>query len=180
MLPVLGSAKNGNSMEGHGALPMDTLTLVHVVISLIGIFSGFVVVFGLLGANRMDGLTALFLASTVATSVTGFFFPFHHFMPSHAIGIISLVMLAIAIVARYPKQMAGGWRRTYVITAVISLYLNTFVLVAQAFMKVPALKAMAPTGFEPPFLISQLVVMVLFIVLGISAAKKFRLEPAHA
>ena len=159
---------------------MDTLTLVHVVISLIGIFSGFVVVFGLLGANRMDGLTALFLASTVATSVTGFFFPFHHFMPSHAIGIISLVMLAIAIVARYPKQMAGGWRRTYVITAVISLYLNTFVLVAQAFMKVPALKAMAPTGSEPPFLISQLVVMVLFIVLGIFAAKKFHLESAHA
>ncbi len=159
---------------------MDTLTLVHVAISLIGIFSGFVVVFGLLGANRMDGLTALFLASTVATSVTGFFFPFHHFMPSHAIGIISLVMLAIAIVARYPKQMAGGWRRTYVITGVISLYLNTFVLVAQAFMKVPALKAMAPTGSEPPFLISQLVVMVLFIVLGIFAAKKFHLESAHA
>jgi hypothetical protein len=159
---------------------MGTLTLVHVVISLIGIFSGLVVMFGLLTAKRMDGLTALFLASTVATSVTGFFFPFHHFMPSHALGIISLVMLVIAIVARYPKQMGGGWRKIYVITATISLYLNVFVLVAQAFMKVQALKALAPTQSEPPFLISQVVVMVIFIVLTVFAAIKFRLEPVHA
>jgi hypothetical protein len=159
---------------------MDTLTLVHVVISLIGIFSGFVVMFGLLTAKRMDGLTALFLASTVATSATGFLFPFHHLLPSHVLGIISLVMLAIAIIARYSMHMAGGWRKTYVITAAISLYLNVFVLVAQAFMKVPALNAVAPTQSEPPFLISQVLVTLIFIVLTIFAAIKFRFEPEHA
>jgi len=157
-----------------------TLTLVHVVLSLLGIFSGFVAVFGLLAAKRMEGWTVLFLASTVATSVTGFFFPFHHFLPSHAIGIISLVVLAIAIVARYARHLAGAWRRTYVISAVIALYLNFFVLVAQSFMKVPALKAMAPTQSEPPFLVTQAVVMVLFIVLTIFAAIKFRGEPVPA
>ena len=167
-------------MRGQGDhLPM-TLTLVHVVLSLLGIFSGFVAVFGLLAAKRMEGWTVLFLASTVATSVTGFFFPFHHFLPSHAIGIISLVVLAIAIVARYARHLAGAWRRTYVISAVIALYLNFFVLVAQSFMKVPALKAMAPTQSEPPFLVTQAVVMVLFIVLTIFAAIKFRGEPVPA
>jgi hypothetical protein len=159
---------------------MDTLTLVHVVISLIGIFSGFVVMFGLLTAKRMDGLTALFLASTVATSATGFLFPFHHLLPSHVLGIISLVMLAIAIIARYSMHMAGGWRKTYVITAAIAFYLNVFVLVAQAFMKVPALNAVAPTQSEPPFLISQVLVTLIFIVLTIFAAIKFRFEPEHA
>jgi hypothetical protein len=161
-------------------LGMTTLTFVHVVLSLIGIFSGFVVVFGLLAAKRLDGWTALFLVTTVLTSVTGFFFPFHHFLPSHGIGLVSLIVLAIAIFARYVRQLAGAWRRSYAITAVIALYLNVFVLIAQAFMKVPALKAMAPTQSEPPFLVAQLVCMALFVVLGIFAAVKFRSEPVHA
>jgi hypothetical protein len=132
-------------------LGMTTLTFVHVVLSLIGIFSGFVVAFGLLAARRLDGWTALFLATTVATSVTGFLFPFHRFLPSHGVGIVSLIVLAIAVFARYVRQLAGAWRRIYAITAVIALYLNVFVLIAQAFMKVPALRAMAPTQSEPPF-----------------------------
>lgn len=157
-------------------LGMTTLTFVHVVLSLIGIFSGFVVVFGLLAAKRLDGWTALFLATTVATSATGFLFPFHRFLPSHAIGIVSLIALAIAVYARYIGQLAGAWRLIYVITAVIALYLNVFVLIAQAFMKVSALRAIAPTQSEPPFLVAQLVCMALFIVLAIAAAIKFRTE----
>jgi hypothetical protein len=159
---------------------MTPLTFVHVVLSLIGIFSGFVVVFGMLTAKRLDGWTALFLATTVATSVTGFLFPFHGFLPSHVLGILSLLVLPVAIVARYGRQLAGGWRRTYVITAMIALYLNVFVLIAQLFMKVPALKAMAPTQSEPPFKLTQLVVLVVFVVLAIAAAKKFRSEPVRA
>ena len=155
-------------------LGMTTFTFVHVVLSLIGIFSGFVVVFALLAGKRLDGWTALFLVSTVATSVTGFLFPFHRFLPSHGVGILSLLMLAIAILARYALQLAGAWRRIYAVTAVISLYLNVFVLIAQAFQKVPALKAMAPTQSEPPFLVTQLVDMVLFVVFTIVAARRFR------
>jgi hypothetical protein len=161
-------------------LGMTPLTFVHVVLSLIGIFSGFVVVFGLLTGSRLDGWTALFLANTVATSVTGFLFPFHGFLPSHALGILSLLVLPVAIYARYSRQLAGAWRRTYVITAIIALYLNVFVLVAQLFMKVPALKAMAPTQSEPPFKLTQLIVFVLFVVLIIAAAKQFRNEPGRA
>src|SRR6267378_3688745 len=117
---------------------MTTLTLVHVVISLAGIFSGLVVLFGLLSGKRLDGWTAFFLATTVATSVTGFFFPVHHFMPSHAVGIISLLVLAVAIYARYGRQLSGPWRKIYVVGAVLALYLNVFVGVVQAFLKVPA------------------------------------------
>src|SRR6266404_2107877 len=124
-------------------------TLIHVAISLVGIFSGFVVLLGLLSGKRLDGWTALFLTTTVATSVTGFFFPVHHFMPSHVVGIISLIVLAVAIYARYNRALAGGWRKTYVIGAVIALYLNVFVGIVQAFQKVPALKALAPTQTEP-------------------------------
>jgi len=158
-------------------LGMPTFTFVHVVLSLIGIFAGFVVAFGLMGGKRLDGWTGLFLLSTVLTSVTGFLFPFHKFLPSHAIGIVSLVVLAVAILARYGQHLAGSWRRIYVVTAMISLYLNVFVLVAQLFQKVPALKAMAPTQSEPPFLIAQVVVMAVFVVLTIAAAKGFRKEP---
>ncbi|HVS90196.1 MAG TPA: hypothetical protein VHF01_18490 [Candidatus Acidoferrum sp.] len=159
-------------------LGMTTLTFAHVVLSLIGIFAGFFVVLGLLTAKRLDGWTALFLASTVATSVTGFFFPFHGFLPSHAIGIISLVALAVAMFARYGRHLAGGWRRTYVITAMIALYLNVFILIVQLFEKVPALRALAPTLSEPPFKVTQLVVLALFVTLTIAAAIKFRSEPA--
>ena len=155
-------------------LGMTTLTFVHVVLSLIGIFSGFIVMFGLFAGKRLDGWTAFFLVSTVATSVTGFLFPFHRFLPSHGVGIVSLIVLAVAILARYTFDLAGAWRRTYVISAMISLYLNVFVLVAQLFQKVPALKAMARTQSEPPFLVAQLVVMALFVALTIAAALRFR------
>jgi len=155
---------------------MTTFTFVHVLLSLIGIFSGFVVVFGLLVAKRLDGWTTLFLASTVLTSVTGFLFPFHGFLPSHGVGILSLLALAIAIFARYGCHLAGLWRRTYAITAVIALYLNVFVLIVQLFQKVPALKAIAPTQSEAPFKVTQLVALVLFVVLASFAAIRFRSE----
>lgn len=159
---------------------MTIFTFVHVVLSLIGIFAGFVVAFGLMAGKRLNGWTALFLVTTVLTSVTGFLFPFHKFLPSHGVGIVSMVTLAVAILARYGKHLAGGWRRGYVVTAMISLYLNVFVLVAQLFQKVPALKVMAPTQSEPPFLVAQIVVIAVFVVLTILAAKGFRNEAGHA
>ena len=154
----------------------STFTIVHVVISLIGIASGLVVVFGLLVAKRLNRWTALFLVSTVATSVTGFFFPFHGVTPAIVVGIISLVLLAGAIVSRYARHLAGHWRWIYVVCAMIALYLNVFVLVVQLFQKVPALKALAPTQSEPPFAVAQLVVLALFVLLTIIAAIRFRGE----
>ena len=158
----------------------STYTLVHVLLSLVGIASGLVVVFGLLTGKRLDGWTALFLATTVATSLTGFGFPFDHLLPSHKVGIISLVLLAFAILARYAFHLRGVWRRIYVTTAVAALYLNVFVGVLQAFLKVPALHALAPKQTEPPFLVTQLIVLVLFVIIGIMAAKKFHDEPLRA
>ena len=158
---------------------LSTFTRIHVVISLIGIVSGFVVLFGLLTRRRMNFWTALFLVTTVATSVTGFGFPLHELSPPHIVGIISLVVLALAIVARYAFHLAGAWRWIYAITAVIALYLNVFVGVVQAFQKIPALKAMAPHQTEPPFVVTQLVVLVLFIVLAILATRRFRVEPGR-
>jgi hypothetical protein len=117
----------------------STFTLAHVVLSLIGIFSGIIVLFGMFSAKRLAGWTQLFLATTVLTSVTGFFFPFDQFLPSHKVGILSLIVLAVAIFAHYARHLAGAWRSTYVITAAIALYLNVFVLIAQLFQKVPAL-----------------------------------------
>jgi hypothetical protein len=155
-------------------MTLATYTLVHVIISLVGIGSGLVVLFGLLSGKRLSGVTGLFLATTVATSVTGFGFPVEHFLPSHGVGIISLVALAIAIVALYAKHLAGGWRRTYVITSVIALYLNCFVAVVQSFEKIESLRALAPTQSEPPFAIAQLAVLALFVGLGILAVKRFR------
>ena len=155
-------------------MTIETLTIVHTAISLIGIVSGVVVMFGLLGGKQRDKWTALFLLTTVLTSVTGFLFPFDHLLPSHKVGIISLVVLALAIPARYFFHLAGGWRRTYVLTAVLALYLNVFVLVVQLFLKVPALHAMAPTQQEPPFLVAQLIVLALFIWLAIAAVRRFR------
>lgn len=157
--------------------PLGIFTAVHVAISLLAIMSGFVVLFGMIAGKRLEARTKFFLATTVLTSVTGFFFPVQHFMPSHAVGIISLVVLALAIYARYRRKLAGGWRKTYAITAVIALYLNVFVLIVQSFMKILALKQLAPTQTEPPFKLTQLVVLVLFIVLGILAAIRFRDKP---
>jgi hypothetical protein len=159
---------------------MTGLTLVHVAISLAGIGSGFIVVFGLLTAKGMNRWTAIFLVTTLATSLTGFLLPAHRFMPSHAVGIVSIFVLALAIVARYPRHLAGAWRSTYVVGAVLALYLNVFVLVAQLFDKVPALKTIAPTQSEPPFAIAQVAVLVLFVALGIFAVRRFRQQPLHA
>ena len=159
---------------------MTPLTFFHVLLSLIGIFAGIIAVFGMIGGKRLDGWTSLFLVTTALTSITGFFFPFHGLTPGYYVGAISLVVLAVAIPARYVKHLAGAWRKIYAVTASIALYLNVFVLIAQLFMKVPSLHALAPTGSEPPFLISQVVVMAIFIVLTIAAAIKFRPEPLNA
>jgi len=155
-------------------MTMETFTLVHVVLSLVGIFSGFIVLFGLLTGKPLNGWTALFVASTMATSATGFGFPFDHLLPSHRVGLISLVALAVAILARYAFRLGGAWRQTYVVAAAIALYLNVFVAIVQSFMKVPGLQAMAPTQTEPPFLIAQLVVLAIFIALTIFASIRFR------
>jgi len=157
-------------------LGMTPFTFFHVLLSLIGIFSGVVVVFGLITAKRLDGWTLVFLVTTLATSVTGFMFPFHKLLPSHILGAMSIVLLAFAIYGRYARHLANGWRLTYVITAVISFYFNVFVLIAQLFEKVPALHALAPTQSEGPFKLAQLSALLLFIILGILSARGFRHE----
>jgi len=150
-----------------------TFTLVHVILSLIGIAAGLVVVLGMLGARRLPALTALFLATTVATSVTGFFFHSAKIGPPHIVGAISLVVLAISLLALYVHHVAGAWRWLYVATAVIALYLNVFVGVVQAFQKLPFFNALAPTQTEPPFKIAQGLVLLLFVALGVTAVRKF-------
>jgi hypothetical protein len=155
---------------------MDALTLMHVALSLAGILAGLVVLFGLIGGKRLDGWTAVFLITTTATSVTGFFFPFQGVTPGIVIGVLSLIVLAIAGVARYQRQMAGAWRKTYVIAGALALYFNVFVLVVQLFRRVPALKELAPTQSEPPFAIVQVAVMAVFVVLTVLAVRNFRAE----
>ena len=155
-----------------------TFTLVHVVISLIGIGSGLVVLFGMFASKKLDGWTALFLATTVLTSVTGFFFHSEKFGPPHVVGVISLVVLAAALIALYAYRLAGSWRWIYVATAVLALYLNVFVGVVQAFQKISFLNALAPTQNEPPFAIAQGVVLVIFVALGILAVRSFHPERA--
>jgi hypothetical protein len=158
-------------------MPAATYTLIHVLISLVGIASGFVAIYGLIGGKRLDRMTALFLTTTVLTSVTGFLFPFHGVTPAINLGILSLVVLAIAVAARYALHLTGPWRTTYVITAMIAQYFNCFVLVVQSFEKIPALKSLAPTQKEPPFAIAQGLVLVAFVVLTIYAVKGFRNQP---
>jgi hypothetical protein len=157
-----------------------TYTFLHVLISLIGIGSGLVVMFGFIAGKRLDTLTAVFLTTTALTSVSGFGFPFDHLLPSHKLGMISLVVLAIAISARYVFHLAGSWRWIYVVGASMALYLNVFVLIAQLFMKVPALKTLAPTQSEPPFLVAPILVLLIFVGITILAAKRFHLQPARA
>jgi hypothetical protein len=161
-------------------LSTSTFTLVHVVLSLVGIVAGLVVMFGLGAGRRLDGWTVVFLAATVATSVTGFGFPFDHLLPSHKVGIVSLLVLPVTIAARHWFHLAGAWRRIYVISAAVALYLNIFVLVVQLFLKVPALKAIAPTQKEPPFVFAQIAVLALFGWLAVLATSRFRTEPARA
>ena len=161
-------------------LSLATYTTVHVLISLVGIASGLAVLVGLLAGRRLDGWTAMFLATTAATSLTGFGFPFEHLLPSHIVGVVSLAVLAGASAARYAFRLRGTWRHVYVVGAVLALYLNVFVLVVQAFLKVPALKALAPRQTEPPFVVSQVVVLVIFVVLAIAAVVRFRAERMSA
>jgi len=157
-------------------MSVPTFTILHVVLSLVGMLAGLIVLGGMLSSRKLEGWTALFLATTVLTSATGFLFPFVQILPSHIVGVISLAVLAVAIVALYVCRLAGRWRWIYVASAVFALYLNVFVGVVQAFLKIPSLKAMAPTQSEPPFVIAQAVVLVAFVVLGIPAAKSFHPE----
>jgi hypothetical protein len=159
-------------------LGLFLLTLIHVAISLVGIGSGVVVAYGLLTCRTSKRWTAVFLWTTVATSVTGFLFPFERLLPSHVVGILSLVILAIVIVGREVFHLAGAWRRVYAAGAVLALYLNVFVLVVQLFQKTPLLRALAPTQTEPPFVITQAAVLVFALVVTVLAAVKFRVEPA--
>jgi uncharacterized membrane protein SirB2 len=160
-------------------MSLSTFTLVHVILSLAGILAGFIVIFGMFASKRMNGMTALFLLTTVLTSVTGFCFPNDHLTPGIKIGIISLLVLLLAILARYGGHLNGATRWIYVVAAVIAEYLNVFVLVVQGFLKVPALHSLAPTGTETPFLIAQITVLLIFIVLGVYAVKKFHPAPGH-
>ena len=159
---------------------LQIYTIVHTLISLVAIFTGIVVLFGMIAGKRLDGWTKWFLTTAVLTTVTGFFFPFHGFTPAIGLGIISLPFLAITILARCSRHLAGAWRWIYVIGAVICLYFNLFVLVVQLFEKVPALHAMAPTQTEFPFKLTQLIVLIFSTALAIVAVIRFRPEPARA
>jgi len=155
-------------------LDLAALTLVHVLISLAGIASGLVVLYGLLTGKRMDGWNLTFLTTTVATSASGFLFPFFTLLPSHITGIISLIVLSIAILARYRQRLAGAWGPIYAATAVLALYLNVFVLVVQLFLKVPAINALAPTQTEAPFAAAQGIAFLAFVAAGYAAASRQR------
>jgi len=157
-----------------------TFTLIHVVLSLVGIIAGLVVVGGLMAGVRFDAWTGVYFVTTVLANVTGFGFPFATLLPSHIVGGISLLVLAVAIAARYWKHLTGAWRRVFVVSTVLALYLNVFVLVAQLFQKVPALIALAPTQKAPAFVVTHLIVLALFVVLGMAAVKGFRTERAAA
>jgi hypothetical protein len=157
-------------------MSLSTFTAVHVFISLIAIVSGVIVMFGLLGSNRRRGLTATFLLFTILTSATGFLFPFEKLLPSHMIGIVSLVLLAIACVALYGMKLSGAWRWIYVLSALVALYLNIFVLIIQSFLKLGPLHALAPSvpPSEPPFAIAQGILLLFFIIVIIGAVRRFR------
>jgi small-conductance mechanosensitive channel len=152
---------------------MSAFTLFHVVLSLVGIVAGLVVMAGLLRSRRLPGWTTLFLATTAATTATGFLFPFRGFTPALGVGAVSAVVLATTAYALYARRLAGRWRGTYVLGATVSLYLNVFVLVVQLFDKVPGLHALALTQQEPPFAIAQGVVLVLFAAMGFIAVRGF-------
>jgi hypothetical protein len=155
-------------------LSIENFTILHVAISLVAIVSGLIVLAGMLQANMLPGWTALFLVSTILTSVTGFMFPISGLTPGIVFGLISVVILAIALTALYLRRLAGAWRWIYVVTALIALYLNVFVLIVQSFQKVPALQKLAPTQSEPPFQIVQGVVLAAFVIFGILAVRRFR------
>jgi hypothetical protein len=155
-------------------------TLLHVALSLIGMMAGAVVVYAMCKTQHWNGWTALFLSATVATTATGFLFHSAKFGPAHVIGVISLVVLALAILALYAYRLAGPWRWLYVVAALSALYLNVFVGIVQAFQKLPSLRPLAPTQSEPPFIVTQLVVFLAFIALGAIAAGRFHPQPHPA
>jgi hypothetical protein len=159
-------------------MSVGAFTTLHVIISLIAILAGLVALFAMIANRRLNGVTALFLFTTVLTSVTGFFFHSKAIGPPHIVGVISLVVLAIALWALYGRKLVGVWRPVYVVTAVLALYLNCFVGVVQAFDKIPALHALAPKGTEPPFAAAQGATLLLFIVLGYLAMRAYRLGSA--
>jgi hypothetical protein len=154
------------------------MLVFHVLLSLAGIAAGLVVLFAMINGRQLDGWTAFFLATTVLTSVTGFLLPSMGFDPARRVGVISLLVLAVALLALYGLRLRGAWRWIYVGTAVFALYLNCFVGVVQAFQKIPVLHALAPTGSEPAFLIAQSLLLLLFVILGILALRRF--HPARA
>ena len=158
-------------------MSLSAFTTLHVIISLIAIAAGFVAVAQMIAGRKSEPWTALFLATTILTSVTGFMFPSTAFGPPHAFGVISLILLAFAVAAWYGRHLAGSWRWIYVATAVASLYLNVFVAVVQAFEKWPPLNALAPTQTEAPFLIAQLIILAAFIWIGVRATRRF--HPAN-
>ena len=159
-------------------IPADLFLQIHVALSLVGIVAGVFVLYGLLTGKALGGWTALFLVTTILTSVTGYPIPPFGFDPPRVVGTISLVLLAIAVGAFYLFHLAGAWRWVYVVTAVMALYLNVFVAVVQSFTKIPALVALAPTQSEPPFIVVQLVALIVFVVIGFVAVRRF--HPAAA
>lgn len=155
-------------------MSLAAFTVLHLIISMIAIGLGFIVAGGLLASNRMPGWTLWFLVLTILTSATGFLFPFTKILPSHVVAIISLVLLAVAVYALYGKGLSGVWRTIYVVTAMLALWFNVFVLIAQSFQKVALLNVYAPTGAEPPFAITQGIVLVFFIGLIILGTRRFK------
>jgi hypothetical protein len=161
-------------------MSVPAFTTFHVALSLIGLLSGVIVLFGMLNGRRLPRWTALFLVTTIATSATGFLFHSTSFGPPHVVGVISLVVLAAAVAALYIYHLSGAWRSVYIATAVLALYLNAFVGVVQAFQKIPVLHALAPLGSEPPFLVAQLVVLILFVLAAVLSLKRFHPMPVAA
>jgi hypothetical protein len=159
-------------------VPFDlpTFTLIHVVLSLLGIVAGLVVVGGLMAGVRLDGWIGLFLVTTVLTNLTSFGFPFRMLLPGHIVGGLSLIILPIAIAARYWKHLSGAWRQVFVVTTVLALYFNVFILVVQLFQKTPALIVVAPTQKSPAFVATNLLVLAMFVWLGRAALRGFRTE----
>ena len=155
-------------------LSFSAFTTLHVVVSLIGIAAGLIVLTGMINGRRLPGWTALFLVATILTSVTGFLFPISELLPSHVVGAVSLVVLAVALVALYAFHLSGAWRSIYIVTAVLALYLNVFVGVVQAFQKLPFLQALAPTQSEPPFAVAHIAVLAVFALLGYLALRRFQ------
>ena len=157
---------------------LATFTLVHVLLSVVGIFAGLVVAGALIAGKRLDDWVNVYLVTTILTNLTGFGFPFVVLMPSHIIGVLSLLILPVVIFARYRKHLVGAWRRTYVYGIVVALYFNAFVLVVQLFRRIPALIVSAPTQKEMPFVVTQVIVLALFVWLGRAALRGFTAQAA--